>query len=74
MMPSASICRRLPISTFWLSPYNDRFSSLKRQGSWMGLRTIKIFRLLPIMLTVVATLHVGKSSFCASQCNPRGKQ
>ena len=63
MMPSASIERRLSVSTFWLMPSRFLWSSLNRQGLARRLRMVSSFHLLPIRLTVVATGHSGSSAF-----------
>lgn len=62
MIPSASIERRLSVSTFWLIPSKSFFRSLNRHGRTSRFRMISSFHLLPIIWTVVATGQAGSSS------------
>lgn len=62
MIPSASIERRLSVSTFWLIPSKSFFRSLNRHGRTSRFRMISSFHLLPIIWAVVATGQAWSSS------------
>lgn len=62
MIPSASIERRLSVSTFWLIPSKSFFRSLNCHGRTSRFRMISSFHLLPIIWTVVATGQAWSSS------------
>ena len=60
--PSFSMARRLSVSTFSLMPGMARLSSPKRNGFSISCWMMKIFHLLPMSMSVVATGQGGNSS------------